>query len=95
MEALQLESLLQAAAVEQFLCGDSNPVSLLQQVSDMPTHGGKGYHNFIDDLPQAVPNSEDSSSFPDNLDFDDISGKKIASCYVGVCSCEFICFGPC
>ena len=83
MEATSLESLLQAAAVDQLLGynNNQNAVGLLQQVSALPAETNKGYPAaYLDALntSQTVPNVDDSG-FGDGIDLNDgfVNGKYI------------------
>lgn len=74
MESTSLESLLQAAAVDQLIGYGNNQTAnnLLQQVSG---DNQKVYPAYLDT--QQVPNVDESGSFGDGLDLNDGSFGKI------------------
>lgn len=72
MEPTSLESLLQAASVDQLIGYESNQntANILQQVSTLPANNQKGYPAYLEDLAssQTVPNVDDHSGFGDGID---------------------------
>jgi len=76
MEATSLESLLQAAAVDQLIGYENNQTAnnLLQQVSGVPAQNNqKAYPAYLDELSntQQVPNVDETAGFGDALDLND------------------------